>query len=772
MLLTLFVGISSSVLADHWTPKTSFDYPHERALFVKVTTNGTDTLPSMMELAAFIDGDCRAHAAYHVGQRYELRVVGDLSKENNQTITFKACYQGLIYTFTDKSQKFVENGGSIELVLDTLQSITLPQPITHYFDNLSAQSNINLTDTIEYNFANNTGTSTLDAGQLTFMWDNYGSDAYFSVDNNTNILTSTGVETPDEGSPLVLYVNGLNENLDPHSQPFATSINTMVKIKQTVFPVTSITLQPATVTMQVGEDVSAKLKELVTVTVLPNNASNPETIWGTDPQEAEWFEMSNMQVTTPGTWKIIYSSVSNPEITATLTVNVPTPVSFTIPNEVTLSKLRDVTVNFTNFTGDNFDVNLIQFNATAFPANSDTPFTATRLTDDGMSWSLRGKYVGNWPFEVTYNGKRMETTNGSDQGTAYVDAEVALPTSGWEWISFNYVPSNGYPYSLAPQGKYLPFLNIDENNRVIEMRSQWDLLYNDPTEGFFGGLNYMHPDDGMYKVRATYNDGTSNIINLGPDATPASESGIGGLLEIGYNWITFPYEYDLTLEELPSLNTTSHDGDMIIGRTTSASYDTSEGWVSGDGFKFEAGKGYIYFTEQDGADYPLFTFAGIPACYQATPNPVKGQFVAGYRFAEKRDGFADNMPVIACIEGLSNPEDYVLGAFVGDECRGQGTVGVRDIMMLSVSGRFGEKVQFRLMNKATGETIMTNETISYSQRRGTLKAPLQLTSDVVTGIHSPKTVVRESSEIYNLSGQRLTAPRKGINIVNGKKVLY
>jgi len=37
---------------------------------------------------------------------------------------------------------------------------------------------------------------------------------------------------------------------------------------------------------------------------------------------------------------------------------------------------------------------------------------------------------------------------------------------------------------------------------------------------------------------------------------------------------------------------------------------------------------------------------------------------------------------------------------------------------------------------------------------------------------TPDPSLLSRGEIYNLSGQRLSKPQKGINIINGKKVLY
>ena len=46
-----------------------------------------------------------------------------------------------------------------------------------------------------------------------------------------------------------------------------------------------------------------------------------------------------------------------------------------------------------------------------------------------------------------------------------------------------------------------------------------------------------------------------------------------------------------------------------------------------------------------------------------------------------------------------------------------------------------------------------------------------LVFDVATDIKAPKAGVGTDSPIYNIHGQLLKNPHKGINIINGKKVL-
>ena len=132
--------------------------------------------------------------------------------------------------------------------------------------------------------------------------------------------------------------------------------------------------------------------------------------------------------------------------------------------------------------------------------------------------------------------------------------------------------------------------------------------------------------------------------------------------------------------------------------------------------------------------------------------------------------FADNMAIIASVEGLRNPEQYTIGAFVGEECRGKGSLAQDDIMFINVAGKSGEKVTFRLYNTFTGEYFDVNETVTYSAKAGTLRAPVRLSSPVVTGISSVKSV-HDDGAIFNLAGQRLDKMQKGINIVGGRKVL-
>ena len=98
-------------------------------------------------------------------------------------------------------------------------------------------------------------------------------------------------------------------------------------------------------------------------------------------------------------------------------------------------------------------------------------------------------------------------------------------------------------------------------------------------------------------------------------------------------------------------------------------------------------------------------------------------------------------------------------------------------MMISVAGKAGERVTFRLHNELTGEFIDLNETLTYAQRAGSLKNPVVLTSDaIVTGIAEVEASDDAAVQgIFDLSGRRVENMNAGgIYIVktleNGKVV--
>lgn len=478
---------------------------------------------------------------------------------------------------------------------------------------------------------------------------------------------------------------------------------------------------------------------------------------------------------TPGSYlglKIkIISDVAELEFLSTSTHVVITqpvvPVKITFPANLTLSKFKETEVAMTLVEGDNFDPELIEIrifnNIISALGLRRIDYYAT--SEDKLTWNFYANQIGYYEMAVLYDGEYMLNEDGSEYTQIIVPVEIPFNHKGWEWI---YFPGN---YSLMDvEGKYHSWMNQDENNRVIDLRSQTDLLYNDPTYGFFGTITELDFWTGMYKVKAAYEDpyaamfvgSTEGDIFLWQQTYP--------LIKKGYNWIGYPNEWDITIDQFNELNWKNNpsDGDKIIGKTGFAEYDAVEGlWLAQEGFTLQAGKGYLYYSNRDD-EYEL----DLIYHYEDMAQVRLPRLAAAARQLDsvwKYDAgaFADNMAVVARIEGLENPENYSIGAFVNGECRGEGSVVSNGRMMISVAGTAGEKVSFRIYNKATGEFADVAETVKYAQTLGSLKAPLALTVPEVTGISSVVAADKVQTEgIYDMNGRRINSmTQSGVYVV-------
>ncbi len=366
-------------------------------------------------------------------------------------------------------------------------------------------------------------------------------------------------------------------------------------------------------------------------------------------------------------------------------------------------------------------------------------------------------------FTVKYDGNELLTVDGGRLGgTINISLEQQL-ANGWNWISVTNTSDNGST-----------ILNTFTQNDIIEARSQRELIYNDPTYGYVGDLINLTPDGGMYKVKT--NKATS--FQWGNNSALISQQVTSKSIGKGYNWMNNPFEFDIPASELENFLSSfaPANGDMIITQDGFAQYDGSA-WTAGDGFVLGEGKGLVYYSTDDVAK-TIYYNTGLEPLAE-TSAPVKSRDARMSRdlgeevFAYDPHAYADNMAMVAIVDGLENPEDYTVGVFVNDECRGRGRVVKDNIMFISAVGKSGEQMTFKLANNATGEVINLDSTLKYALRQGTLSAPVVLSGAAVTGIMETMADAQQSTDdnIYDLSGRRVEKMQKGIYIVNGKKVL-
>ena len=477
------------------------------------------------------------------------------------------------------------------------------------------------------------------------------------------------------------------------------------------------------------------------------------TITPKDAESAQAFGENGIALKN-GTFTLVVTSVANPRVSAEVIVNVSTPVDITFPQSLTIFKHKDTEFELT-MTGDNFDPSLVsfEFTRTEEPMQFGIPTITTADDGAGLKWNIRGTGSGYVELRVLYDGQVMPRN--SQDSICYIQtlADVTFNNDGWDWI---YIPEyiDLLDYSGDTQTGYLDFLNIDDNNKVIEIRSQSELLYNDKTYGFIGTINFLEPYEGMYKIKAKYEDPSMCVFSSLEGYWCRANFGV----DPGFTWIGYSNEWDLTLDEF-NLIEDNHpsDGDQLIGKTNFAEYSAGE-WVGAD-FTLEAGKGYIYYNSADTAKYISFDY--IPSFSTQTNSSgrlsAKSQSLRNGSDIWEYDAsqFADNMAIVAEIAELENPEDYTIGAFVGDECRGMGKVVKDGKMMISVAGKSGETVSFRLHNEYTGEFIPLETEVRYSNRIGSLKSPLIITGSSITGVSEITTDGNDGESYYDLSGRKV-----------------
>lgn len=529
---------------------------------------------------------------------------------------------------------------------------------------------------------------------------------------------------------------------------------------------------PAEITLNIGETYSAALEGKITVLPVLEAESFTYTVAPKTAADAEGFDANGGAIKS-GTYTLLVTCDQNTKATAEITVTVVTPVVITFPARITLSKFKDTELELTLVEGD-LDPELLELRFMAMqdvmPGVSE-PITYTAVSgSNNLKWNLRAHLVGYYSFEVLYNGQLMHNIEDSEMSDAIVPVEIPFNNDGWDWIFY---PAS---YNLRTEdGNFKAWLNEDANNRIIDLRSQTDLLYNDDTYGLFGSIDMLSSRDGMYKIKAKYAD-AADAMFVETEGDMYWDRYASKPINKGYNWIGYTNEWDITVDEFNTINeiNPAADGDMIIGKTGFAEFDGTSGkWVAQNGFYFQAGKGYIYYsTSEEEKD---ITFDVYPSVDDATAKqraarqmPSVWQYNAG--------AFADNMAMVAEISNLNNPEDYTIGAFVDGECRGEGNFVVGNKMMISVAGKAGEEVSFRLYNHITGEYSEIFETVKYGQKLGSLKKPVALTSPETTGIRNLELGVSSSdAQVFDMNGRRVkTMSKSGVYVIktveNGKVV--
>lgn len=519
----------------------------------------------------------------------------------------------------------------------------------------------------------------------------------------------------------------------PYLNPLPVTVNVKQRVER-------ITATPNTISVKVGDLVDDYIKNNVTITVYPETANNRRYKVQPVADDANFFPDFIASTAGTYTWEVV--SDQNPEVKANITVKVVTPVSFTVPDFIDLTLLTPGQAAITDVTGD-LDPSLVTFEGQGDYAD---------VTFDGTNIIVNGKKLGDGEFQVNYNGEQMGVTSFN------VGAEIKLE-SGWNWMS-NYTESS-IALKQAGSTDYITEY-FTGSNMIKEARSQTELLYNDTEKyGAFGTIEEFKPNT-MYKVHM------AGPRSFYPESTELASSEVT-IKTKGYTWINYPIVGNHSMDYFNNqADLDGFDGCVIMGKEGFAEYNTGK-WIASGNFKLETGKGYIFYMPEAGK-----LVLNFGESYVDEGNSTNAKSLHSNANVWKYDAsqFADNMAIVAKINGIEASSRYSVGAFVGEECRGMGQFVTDEVMFINVAGKSGEKVNFRLYDSETGCYADILEGMSYSMKAGSLKAPVSLTPEAsVTGISTVESVMQNNVKAVNVQGQQVGANAKGIIIVGGKKIV-
>ncbi|MCM1331007.1 MAG: C10 family peptidase [Bacteroides sp.] len=389
------------------------------------------------------------------------------------------------------------------------------------------------------------------------------------------------------------------------------------------------------------------------------------------------------------------------------------------------------------------------------PAASGVEYTAPfGINDESVSVRAIARFKGS-ESDITHWDFSLRKTS-----LEYSYAE------GWNWTSHNVETE-------------LPVSDIMSDN-VVRVLTPTKEAIRDPQLGIIGNLKTLRPLE-AYKV-FTSSEGkcrTINGISFDP-TTPVS-------IRKGWNWIGCPVEDgSLKLNDLLA-GFEAAEGDMIVSREGLAQADAEGRWI-GSLEELRTGEGYMLLSAAD----KEFAFNITPSA--KTDTVTSRSIYAEPRWNVESRKYPSVMPVISKITdagiAVDNIEEYEIGAFCGNECRGMG-IPVEGYMMINVYGNPDDKINFRLYSKFDNAEEKLPQEIYFSENPvGSLKMPHifnSATSSISDGISNKTYIIHVENgtlyaegdkayvnniEIYDISGIMIASAESELRIEHTQPGVY
>lgn len=287
---------------------------------------------------------------------------------------------------------------------------------------------------------------------------------------------------------------------------------------------------------------------------------------------------------------------------------------------------------------------------------------------------------------------------------------------GWNWISFNL---------LTPDSNNLGnlFKTVSLSNGAV-LKNNDQLAIYDQTQGWTGNLANFNMGMKPEHSYLFYTHAEDTIIVKGVEANPLLRP---ISINQGWNYIGYVGQRNLNVNDAFG-SFGSKQNDLIKGQVQFAVYDSTLGWI-GSLTTLVPGRGYQYYANGTGIlKYPRSAMFGK----STNDNTISSKY-----WKINPHGFENNMNLIikvdACNEILKSG-NLLLGAFVNNELRGFTKATAINAnqygYFLTVAGRSGEQVQFKLLNESNGELFPIAAEIKFEANalKGALSAPIVMSS--------------------------------------------
>lgn len=539
-------------------------------------------------------------------------------------------------------------------------------------------------------------------------------------------------------------------------------------------PSDPVELKAVEVTDLAMADFSMKVGETVTLTnhltLTPSNATMPNNIQWQLGNYASKFTLNGNKLTAKeeGTFAcFVMLGEYNPDFNTqpinkmfTVTVNPAVErvegFNISLPSKMVQGVATTMKLTPTN----DAEVDLAQLTVTEgagiepYPWNLFNIGTPKKNNDGSVSVAITPQYPGEGVIEVHYADLDI------DPKTVEVGVPLTLK-KGWQWVTL-WAVGDGEPSELF-------------GTAVDEVRSQSALLAYDATAGWYGNLSLWNIEG--YKLKANKDVAAANAyvqyggyVNL-----------YGGEIELlkAWTWIGYPYVHAFAPNKLQLQAT---NGDRIVSKDDGFVEYKNGSWT-GTLTQLKPYQSYLYYNNSGAmgmlnweSEENLVT-AGARAADRLSlisTDPVA--YLHRNQWDYDASPFRDNMSIVAVVSGLTNPEHFSIGAFVGDECRGEG-VYIDNRFFITVHARGGEQISFRLSDDQNGLLLDIDQTVPMSIMMGSVDAPVRLTTPAIVnteGIDDLRIYdSRFDRQCYDLKGRKIDNHQlqRGIYIVDGKKVV-